>query len=200
MRASKLFRVTLLVAIALFMIEAHPGVAETEKENITFALPKSWTPGEKGPRGELNFSTSNVPGKGLAGYIRSFYAPPQTAWEWAIEEAKQLEAQGWHIVTQPTERQAGDSTWATLVWEQSMPVGGAMLLMRGEQYYLKGKQTMIEIVLAGPKDLFERVDRREIDVVLSSAGFDARSREEVERAAEVEAISGGGVPGAEGTR
>jgi hypothetical protein len=189
MRESKLFWATLLAAIPLFMVEARPVLAETEKENIKFTIPSTWTHGGKGPGGELSFVTSKDPTRGLKGYIRSFYAPQQTAREWAIDEAKQLESQGLQIVAQPTERQAGNSTWVGLVWEQTMPVGGTTLLMRGEQYYLKGKQAMIEIFLAGPKDLFEHLDRREIDEFFSSAGFDTRSLEEAKRTAEAEYIA-----------
>lgn len=189
MRKSKLFRVTLLAMMTLFMMEARPVLGETEKENIKFTIPPTWARGGRGPRGELSFVTSKDPTRGLKGYIRSFYAPQQTAREWAIDEAKQLGSQGLQIVAQPTERQAGNSTWVGLVWEQTMPVGGTTLLMRGEQYYLKGKQAMIEIFLAGPKELFEHLDRREIDEFFSSAGFDTRSLEEAKRTAEAEYLA-----------
>lgn len=189
MRECKLLWVILWAAATLLTIESHAVLAETEKENIKFTIPSTWTHGGKGPRGELSFVTNKDPSRGLKGYIRSFYVPQQTAWEWAIDEAKQLESHGLRIATQPTQRQMGDSTWVSLVWEQSMPVGGTMLLMRGEQYYLKGQHTMIEIFLAGPKDLFERVERQEIDRFLFSAGFDTRSLEEAKKTAQAEYIA-----------
>lgn len=163
------------------MMDAPSTFAGAEEKDLTFTIPSTWTRGEHGPGGEITFTTARDPRQGLRGYIRSFSAPQQTALAWARDEAKALESKGNRIIAQPVEQQIDHSAWARLVWEDTMWLGSTTALIKGEQYYLKGQQAMVEVFLAGPNTVFERLDRKELEQFLSSVGFDTRSAEEAKR-------------------
>ncbi len=119
--------------------------------------------------------TNKNPKIALDGYIRVFKSK-DSAKQWTSDEANQLEKKGFRVLEQDTTVQAGNSEWHKLVWEGMMPTHGQQLAVRGEQYYFKGEETMIEVMIGGPPPLFDHLDHNELIQFLTSSNFSEKPK------------------------
>lgn len=144
-------------------------------EYVRWNFPSSWVRNLKEKR-HYAFVTSQDQNRALIGYIRNFFVEKQTALEWAIDEANSLETKGLLVLSQPSESSMSNGRWATLRWEGNMPLGGQMILSKGQQYFFKNKTTMVEVFLGAPAKIFDNYfPREEIEQFLASVRFEKKT-------------------------
>lgn len=145
---------------------------EAPRNVVKFEMPASWVGLREEKAGVYRFDTSLDPATALRGYLRTFKVPDQTPQAWAQEEANDLASQSTNqLVTWPTALQAGDVTWVMLAWEGTESYHGRIGRFRGEQFYLKSGQTMVEVALFAPLEIFDRCNRPELIDTLSQIRF-----------------------------
>jgi len=145
-------------------------IIANNNKNIEFQLPSEWI-GKYQTRDRYAFETKRHPVR-LIGYICGFLAPPQSAFEWAVDEANALSAKGVKITMKAREIQLNSGKWTNIGWENSMQLQGRSVPFQGLQYYLNFKKTMIEVFISGPKESFnENTVQEEAKKLLSSVQF-----------------------------
>jgi len=95
---------------------------------------------------------------------------PETAIQWAIDEAKGFGKEGGQIIVQPTEINIGNFKWVVLKSVASIKrKTGVIEKHLNEQYFYKEENgTIIEVSIIAKEDYFNEAFRKEINDFLSS--------------------------------
>jgi hypothetical protein len=170
----RLFFGVFLAAAALSVPAAAAHATEelfrvlSQEESLSYQLPSGWIPRTTRVASAQNFDSGPNADKAVSGYMRTFKMPGQTAAEWAADEARAQSTQGALELRGPQAVKAGASTWQRVTWERDMTLAGEKKRVRGEQYYLKGRVTIVEAFFGGPEANWTPAVRKEIEKLLAS--------------------------------
>lgn len=173
-----------LLLISLFLSFLSSSFAETiqqrheEREKTSFIKPSGWIDNPVKDKSAKSFYTNNDPARSLLILARTIYVSNQTAYEWAIDEVKDLTPKIKKI-TQPQSVNIGGLDWVVIEWEGQRGNVNA----KGRQYYSKkdSKYTLIEVAAMGPKEVFDTAGTKEIYDFLSNVKIESRSFDELKK-------------------